>query len=186
MIVIFFAVLRIRSRFLISLLNSLLNHGRSLLRTVTILVGMHSLAILRNVSVKVLHISSTSSESESNEFQSTVSSLLANFSLSVRSYNHTSLWNDMVWNLGHSMKIIDASWSLISDGTLLISICNWRLCQQMFIKWQITVFILTICSYIWRNDFCCLNFPYVRHQHDEGHMIWVASWTRFHVLVDVV
>ena len=69
----FFAVLRIRSRILISLLSSLLNHGRSLLRTVTILVGMHSLATLRNVSVKVLHISSTSSESESNAFQSTVS-----------------------------------------------------------------------------------------------------------------
>jgi hypothetical protein len=32
----------------------------SLLRIVTILVGMHSLATLRNVSVKVLHISSTS------------------------------------------------------------------------------------------------------------------------------
>jgi hypothetical protein len=58
--VIFFAVLRIRSRFLISLLSSLLNHGRSLLRTVTISIGMHSLATLRNVSVKVLHISSTS------------------------------------------------------------------------------------------------------------------------------
>jgi hypothetical protein len=38
----FFAVLRIRSRFLISLLSSLLNYGLSLLRTVTILVGMHS------------------------------------------------------------------------------------------------------------------------------------------------
>jgi len=37
------------------------------------LVGMHSLATLRNVSGKVLHISSTSSESESNAFQSTVS-----------------------------------------------------------------------------------------------------------------
>jgi hypothetical protein len=37
------AVLRIRSRFLISLLSSLLNHGRSLLCTVTILVGIHSL-----------------------------------------------------------------------------------------------------------------------------------------------
>jgi hypothetical protein len=69
----FFAVLRIRSRILISLLSSLLNHGRSLLCTVTILVGMHSLATLENVSVKVLHISSTSSESESNAFQSTVS-----------------------------------------------------------------------------------------------------------------
>ena len=55
-----FAVLRIRSRFLISLPSSLLNHGRSILRTVTILVGMHSLATLGNVSVKVLHISSTS------------------------------------------------------------------------------------------------------------------------------
>jgi hypothetical protein len=42
----------------------------------TIMVGMHSLATLRNVSVKVLHISSTSSESESFAFQSTVSSLL--------------------------------------------------------------------------------------------------------------
>jgi hypothetical protein len=31
----FFTVLRIRSRFLISLLSSLLNHGRSLLRIVT-------------------------------------------------------------------------------------------------------------------------------------------------------
>jgi hypothetical protein len=62
----FFAILRIRSRFLISLLSSLLNHGLSLLRIVTILVGMHSLATLRNVSVKVLHISSTSSKSESN------------------------------------------------------------------------------------------------------------------------
>jgi hypothetical protein len=59
----------------------------SLLRTVTILVEMHSLATLRNVSVKVLHISSTSSESESIAFQSTVSSLLAIFSLS---------WNDLV------------------------------------------------------------------------------------------
>jgi hypothetical protein len=44
-----------------------------------------------NVSVKVLHISSTSSKSESNAFQSTVSSLLEKFSWSVRSYNHTSL-----------------------------------------------------------------------------------------------
>jgi CRISPR/Cas system CMR subunit Cmr6 (Cas7 group RAMP superfamily) len=37
-----FAILRIRSRFLISLLSSLLNHGLALLRLVTILVGMHS------------------------------------------------------------------------------------------------------------------------------------------------
>jgi hypothetical protein len=58
---------------------------------VTILVGMHSVATLRNVSVKVLHISSTSSKSESNAFQSTVSSLLEQFSWSVCSYNHTSL-----------------------------------------------------------------------------------------------
>jgi hypothetical protein len=42
---------------------------------VTILVGIHFLATLRNVSVKLLHISSTSSKSESNAFQSTVSSL---------------------------------------------------------------------------------------------------------------
>jgi hypothetical protein len=82
---------RIRSRFLISLLSSLLNHGRSLLRIVTIVVGMHSLATLRNVPVKVLHISSTSWEWESNAFQSTVSSLLAIFSLSVRSYNQSCL-----------------------------------------------------------------------------------------------
>ena len=51
-LLIFFAILRIRSRFLISLLSSLLNHGLSLLRIVTILVGMHSLATLRNFSVK--------------------------------------------------------------------------------------------------------------------------------------
>jgi hypothetical protein len=68
-----------------------LQNGLSLLRTVTILVGMHSLATMRNVSVKVLHISSTSAESESNAFQSTVSSLYDRLSWSVRSYNHTSI-----------------------------------------------------------------------------------------------
>ena len=90
----FRAHLRNLPRFRISFLSSDINHGLSFSRIIISFVGIHWLAIWRNFDVNILHISSKSSKSESNAFQSIESNNTENFSLSVLSYNQTSLLNE--------------------------------------------------------------------------------------------
>jgi hypothetical protein len=81
----------------------------SLFLTVTQFVGIHSLAIRTSVSVKVLHISSTSFKLPRSAFQSALSNLCLNVSSSIRSYNKISLLNELVVQLGHSIYATAAS-----------------------------------------------------------------------------
>ena len=96
--------LRSRSLIRISFRISLVNHGLSLYLTITVLVGIHSLANSRNVLVNWLHMSSTSSNWQRRVIQSTISSFSINFCLSTLSYNQTSRLKETETLFGHCKK----------------------------------------------------------------------------------
>ena len=97
------------------------DHGLSLFLTVTNFVGIHSLAIRTNVSVKVLHISSTSFKLPRSAFQSAWSNFCLNVSLSIRSYNQISLSNELV-----------VQFSIVIFGKLLM-------CSEMCLKFIVSL-----------------------------------------------
>lgn len=84
------AFFRYRSLVCTSFLSSLLNHGLSFFRMVTCLVGIHSRAMFKKVTVNISHKSLTSLSSGRSSYQSVSFIFFKNVSLSIL-YIHTSL-----------------------------------------------------------------------------------------------
>ena len=97
----------------ISFRISLLNHGLSLFRIVTIFDGIHSFAIFRKQFVYFSHISSTSFKWSSFSFQLISFNFSSNFSYLIFWYCQISLLSDRKIFLEHLIITTEASWSLI-------------------------------------------------------------------------